>query len=298
MASRCWRSVRLVPCPAAERGAQLQAWAQAPQHAVPNLKTLSHIGINAGCCSSRWVWASSWPRAASTQASQRPAPPPSTSSWTACRRGGGSPLGWGRPLGGAGRRAWVWHGCSTSGCGAVGGSSGCAGHASVGSSPTQGPAAVPAAGSPHPTPPCPRPPPALHACAPQAFVCSLLLTQVFKVMVGRLRPNFLARCAAAALQPLQARWRGERVPPHLRRLCSTAVSSAARPPTGASQRCPMAQPFHCKTSRRPRCGRTRWAGCWLAAGWAGRQGHARCLRLGGARRCVWQPLSGWLHQEI
>ena len=30
----------------------------------------------------------------------------------------------------------------------------------------------------------------------QAFVVSLLLTQVFKVMVGRLRPNFLARCAA------------------------------------------------------------------------------------------------------
>lgn len=30
----------------------------------------------------------------------------------------------------------------------------------------------------------------------QAFVMSLLLTQVFKVMVGRLRPNFLARCVA------------------------------------------------------------------------------------------------------
>lgn len=41
----------------------------------------------------------------------------------------------------------------------------------------------------------------------QAFVVSLLLTQVFKVMVGRLRPNFLARCQPAvpndATIPLQ-----------------------------------------------------------------------------------------------
>jgi phosphatidate phosphatase len=41
----------------------------------------------------------------------------------------------------------------------------------------------------------------------QAFVMSLLLTQVFKVMVGRLRPNFLARCQPAvpndATIPLQ-----------------------------------------------------------------------------------------------
>lgn len=43
----------------------------------------------------------------------------------------------------------------------------------------------------HPMPPCP----CAYASPAQSFIMGLLLVQVFKVMVGRLRPNFLVRCA-------------------------------------------------------------------------------------------------------
>ena len=46
-----------------------------------------------------------------------------------------------------------------------------------------------------PPPPCaPRPPAPGPPRRPQAFLCGLLLTEVFKVTAGRLRPDFLARC--------------------------------------------------------------------------------------------------------